>query len=281
MPERTSHKPGTLSWADLATTDQEGAKAFYGGLFGWEYEDVPVGEGQTYSMAKLGGRSAAAMATQQPDETAAGIPPHWNVYVTVDDVDAVSVSAAEEGGTVWPGRSTCSTPGACRSSLIRTARSCACGRRARASAPRSSTSRARWPGRTPRRRTRRPRRASTSRCSAGDFEQMSEEPPYWVISNDERSNGGMTVPPPGVPSNWFPYFAVDDVDAAIEQAKDAGGNPFIGPIDVPNGGRFALIQDPQGAAFAVLSSEQLRRLTLSLHSDTVGIRIPTVWQLRA
>ena len=93
------------------------------------------------------------------------------------------------------------------------------------------------------------------------FEQMSEEPPYWVISNGERSNGGMTVPPPGVPSNWFPYFAVDDVDAAIEQAKDAGGNPFIGPIDVPNGGRFALIQDPQGAAFAVLSSENFDELS--------------------
>jgi predicted enzyme related to lactoylglutathione lyase len=76
-----------------------------------------------------------------------------------------------------------------------------------------------------------------------------------VIFNGERSNGGMTKPPPGVPSNWFPYFGVDDVDATIESARAAGGNPFIGPIDVPNGGRFALIMDPQGAAFAVLSSD--------------------------
>ena len=53
------------------------------------------------------------------------------------------------------------------------------------------------------------------------FEQMSEAPPYWVIFNGERNNGGMTVPPPGVPPNWFPYFAVDDVDAAI--ARGAGG----------------------------------------------------------
>ena len=74
MPDRTSHTPGTISWADLATTDQEAAKEFYGGLFGWEYDEQPVGEGQTYSMAKLGGRSAAAIASQQPDETAAGHP---------------------------------------------------------------------------------------------------------------------------------------------------------------------------------------------------------------
>ena len=62
---------------------------------------------------------------------------------------------------------------------------------------------------------------------------MSEEPPYWVIFNGERTNGGMTVPPPGVPSNWFPYFVVDDVDAAIGAAQAAGGQPFLGPIDVP------------------------------------------------
>ena len=58
---------------------------------------------------------------------------------------------------------------------------------------------------------------------------MSDDPPYWVIFNGDRSNGGMTAPPPGVPSNWFPYFVVEDVDAAIQTAKDAGGNPFVGP----------------------------------------------------
>src|SRR5919112_6659252 len=103
MPERTSHKPGTLSWADLATSDQDGAKAFYGQLLGWEYDEQPIGEGQTYSMAKLGGRSAAAISTQQEDESAAGIPPHWNVYVTVDDVDAVTGSVSEHGGNVLAG----------------------------------------------------------------------------------------------------------------------------------------------------------------------------------
>ena len=88
MPERTSHTAGTLSWADLATTDQDAAKAFYGGLFGWEYDDRP-----STRTRRTRWRSWAAArrgdSPQQPDETAAGIPPHWNVYVTVDDVDAV------------------------------------------------------------------------------------------------------------------------------------------------------------------------------------------------
>src|SRR5215210_5393221 len=100
MPERTSHAPGTISWTDLATSDQVAAKEFYGGLFGWEYEDMPAGEGIVYSMAKVGGRSAAALSPQQADEAAQGVPPHWNVYVTVEDVDAAARAAGEAGGQV-------------------------------------------------------------------------------------------------------------------------------------------------------------------------------------
>jgi predicted enzyme related to lactoylglutathione lyase len=254
MAERTSHKAGTISWADLATTDQDAAKAFYGGLFGWEYDEQPVGEGQTYSMAKLGGRSAAAISTQQPDETAAGIPSHWNVYVTVDDVDAASASASEHGGTVMAGPFDVFTAG--RMSVIADpAGAVLCLWQAGESigaevvnAPGALT----WADTAT-------LDAEASQRFYGElfgwtFEQMSEAPPYWVISNDGRSNGGMTVPPPGVPSNWFPYFGADDVDATIEAARAAGGNLFIGPIDVPSG-RFALLQDPQGAAFAFVQSE--------------------------
>jgi len=64
MSERTHYAPGTFSWSDLATTDPEGAKAFYSGLFGWEAEDMPVGDGVFYSMMRLGGRDVAAIAPQ-------------------------------------------------------------------------------------------------------------------------------------------------------------------------------------------------------------------------
>ena len=44
------HAPGTFSWADLSTTDTDGAKAFYTGLFGWDTEDTPIPEGGVYTM---------------------------------------------------------------------------------------------------------------------------------------------------------------------------------------------------------------------------------------
>jgi uncharacterized protein len=254
MPDRTSHKAGTISWTDLATTDPAAAKEFYGGLFGWEYDDLPAGEGVTYSMAKLGGRSAAAISPQQPDEAAAGIPPHWNVYVTVDDVDATTGSVSEHGGNVLAGPFDVLEAG--RMAVVADpAGAVVCLWQAGASIGAEVVNE---PGALAWADTATTdaegAQAFYSAVLGWRFDQMSEEPPYWVIFNGERSNGGMTVPPPGVPPNWFPYFAVTDVDAAMAAAQEAGGQPFMGPIDVPNG-RFALIQDPQGAAFAVLASD--------------------------
>src|SRR5919197_2424863 len=100
MGERTQHAPGTFSWADVTTTDQEAAKAFYTGLFGWEIEDVPVGEGVFYSMARVGGRDVAAISPQPPQQRDAGVPPVWNSYITVESADAAAERAAELGATV-------------------------------------------------------------------------------------------------------------------------------------------------------------------------------------
>ena len=255
MPDRTSHDHGTISWVDLATTDQAAAKEFYGGLFGWEYDEQPVGEGITYSMGKLRGRSAAAISPQQADETAAGIPPHWNVYVTVDDVDAVSAKAGELGGNVLAGPFDVFDAGR-MSVLADPAGAVLCLWQAGTSIgaevvnePGSMS----WADTA----TTDPEAAQAfySALLGWSFQQMSEEPPYWVISNGERSNGGMTAPPPGVPSNWFPYFVAEDLDAAADTARAAGGDPFLGPVEVPNGGRFVIIRDPQGAVFGLLSGE--------------------------
>ena len=100
MPKIESYKQGTPSWVDLSTSDQEAAKRFYSAVFGWEYEDNDMGNGQFYSMAKVDSSAAAAIATQQPEEAQQGVPPHWNVYITVDDVDAVGERVSELGGTV-------------------------------------------------------------------------------------------------------------------------------------------------------------------------------------
>src|ERR1700741_1400269 len=103
MPERTSYTQGTPNWVDLPTSDQAAAKAFYAGLFGWTYDDQPLGaegEGQVYSMAMLGGHQVAAISPQPPEMAAAGAPPMWNTYITVDSADDAAAKIGAAGGKV-------------------------------------------------------------------------------------------------------------------------------------------------------------------------------------
>jgi predicted enzyme related to lactoylglutathione lyase len=76
MGERTSYPHGTFSWVDLGTTDPDAAKAFFSELFGWDYEDNPVGDGVVYSMATLRGKHVAAISPQMQMEREQGVPPH-------------------------------------------------------------------------------------------------------------------------------------------------------------------------------------------------------------
>ena len=61
MGERDSYEHGTFSWTDLATPDAQASKDFYGGLFGWDFEDNPIPDDGVYVMARIDGRAAGAM----------------------------------------------------------------------------------------------------------------------------------------------------------------------------------------------------------------------------
>ena len=88
---------GAFSWFELMTTDVEGAKTFYTRLFGWETEDMPM-ENLSYTITKIGDEGVGGIMPLPPETE--GAPPHWGVYVTVDDVDATVKKAEELGGRV-------------------------------------------------------------------------------------------------------------------------------------------------------------------------------------
>lgn len=90
-------KHGAFGWNELMTTDVDAAKRFYGALFGWETEEF-LGAGMPYTLVKVGGEAVGGMMATTPQ--CEGIPPHWSVYITVNDVDAVARQAEEQGGKV-------------------------------------------------------------------------------------------------------------------------------------------------------------------------------------
>ena len=97
MSEQDRYIPGVPCWIDTAQPDPEAAAAFYGGLFGWEFEDVmPPDAPGRYFIARLRGGDVAAVGS--PPE---GAPPAavWNTYVWVDDADETAAKVRAAGGT--------------------------------------------------------------------------------------------------------------------------------------------------------------------------------------
>ena len=88
---------GAFSWNELMTTNPDAAKEFYGKLFNWKLEDMPMEE-MTYTVVKAGDEEIAGIMGIPPE--AEGAPPNWGAYVTVDNVDQTVRQAKELGGRI-------------------------------------------------------------------------------------------------------------------------------------------------------------------------------------
>jgi predicted enzyme related to lactoylglutathione lyase len=97
MLERSEYPPGVPCWVDTSQPDPEAAARFYGGLFGWEFEDrMPADAPGNYLVAKLHGRDVAAVGSQME-----GSPPTpvWNTYIAVDSADDTAAKITKAGGS--------------------------------------------------------------------------------------------------------------------------------------------------------------------------------------
>jgi predicted enzyme related to lactoylglutathione lyase len=257
MGKRTSYAPGTFCWTDLATTDPEGAKAFYGELFAWEAEDMPAGEAGTYTMMSLDGDYVCGLYDMPGDQRERGVPPNWLSHISVESADAVAARAGELGGAVLAEPFDVLDAG--RMALVQDPT----GGLVAAWEPRShiGAGRVNDPGcltwnelQTPD-----PRKASAFYSSLFGWEaepaEESGETVYVTIRNAGHANGGMMpVQQEGVPAHWLPYFTVESCESAVVKARESGGKVLAGPMNV-GFGEIAVLTDPQGAAFALFEGE--------------------------
>lgn len=80
--------------------------------------------------------------------------------------------------------------------------------------------------------------------------------PYTIVKINGKEMGGMMSIPPeakGAPPNWGIYVTVNDVDKTAELAKQLGAKILLAPRDIPDVGRFCVIQDPQGAVISAIT----------------------------
>jgi len=256
MQETPEYKLGTFCWVELATSDGEAAKKFYTQLFGWTYEDHPMGPGMVYTMLKLNGKDVGALYKLMAEQVSKGVPPNWLSYVSVTSADESTAKAKELGATILKDAVDVMTVG--RMSVIQDPTGAVFAlwqaRDSKGAAIYNVPNSLCW-NELMTTDTAKDKQFYTNLFGWGTDTQKFGDLEYTMFQNGDRGAGGMLqiTPEMGpIPSNWLVYFAVDDCDAKVKKATELGAKVMKPADDIPGVGRFAIMVDPQGAAFAVI-----------------------------
>jgi predicted enzyme related to lactoylglutathione lyase len=273
MTDHDRYPPGVPCWVDIAQPDPDAAARFYGGLFGWSFDDAaPPGAPAPYLMARLGGTDVAAI-------TAGDATPAWNTYVRVESASDAVARAREAGATVLAEPRAAGDAGVMAvladpsGAQIRVWEPAAFGGAGLVNAAGSWN----WSDLS----TDDPDgarafygalfgwEADPIDFGDGGGSMMWRRPGYGDVL-EQRDPGirrrhaehgappGFTdaigwlqpLPGPDVAPHWHVTFAVDDADGAARRAGELGGTVAVPPFEAgPT--RVAVLADPAGAAFTV------------------------------
>lgn len=258
----TTTNVGSFVWYELLTTDPAAAIAFYGHVVGWKTQTWEKGDYTmwTASQGPLGG------VYPLPEKAkAAGAPPYWQGNIQVADVDRAVSLVQERGGKVYlPGED---VPTIGRIAVVADPQGAVVALFTPASAMESHDK-------------TKPGEFSWHELYTTDHEaalrfyqelvgweriqelDMGQMGKYVIFGRGQEMLGGMMTMPPTmktpdgrpVPPSWMYYVTTADLDAALARAKDKGARVLHGPVEVPGGQRIVQLLDPQGAAFALVSS---------------------------
>jgi predicted enzyme related to lactoylglutathione lyase len=258
MTTFSGYSAGSPCWYELATTDQEAAKRFYAELFGWVPKDVPIPEGGNYSIFQLGDRDVGAAYTMMPDQQAAGMPSYWAVYFAVASADDMAARAVALGGKQMAAPMDVMDVG--RMAVIADPEGavfCLWQPKSHAGAGAVHENNAvGWVELA----TRDSRKAAHYYAHLFGWKVREQPHPvaghYQMFSVDSYDWGGMLPMNADwgqTPAHWHLYFRVADCDAAAEKLKALGGKVMAGPFDGAGVGRIAVVTDPQGATFYLIT----------------------------
>ena len=248
-----AHKP---VWTDLATDDVEKAKKFYSAVFGWKVEVSPDPQYGGYATAQSGGKDVAGISPKQMAQQ----PSAWTIYIGTPNAAETAKKAEAAGAKIMAPVMEVGEQG--HMAIIQDPSGAYLGLWQAGNMHGSQSTGANAMG--------------WAELNARGFDKAEpfykklfgwgekktpgegENPEYTEFQlHGDSVAGGMEMNPmvpAEVPSYWMVYFNVDNVDKAFDKVIAEGGKEMLSPQDMP-GGRFAIVSDPEGAAFGLLKME--------------------------
>jgi hypothetical protein len=239
---------GRFVWHEQVSSDPAQAQGFYTQLFGWSTEVFEPGE-VDYVMIAAGGQTHGGFGRAMEGAP----PPHWLSHVAVDDLDETIERVQEAGGKVAAGPFEMSEVG--RMAIVADPQGAFLGifqAEGEQPAPEGVFV---WD--------------ELGTSDVDGAQRFYEQVFGWTASDMGPEYGGyrifnrgqtgvagfMTVPDESLPARWQPYVAVEEADRTSAKAVELGGSVVVEAMDVPEVGRIAVLQDPQGATFGIIKPQ--------------------------
>jgi predicted enzyme related to lactoylglutathione lyase len=241
---------GEVVWHDLVTPDVDGAKKFYGDLFGWTFQTIES-NGIEYAIAMIGPRPVAGFYRPEDKRYTAA---EWLQFFSVDDVDAAVARVATAGGTMIgepadiPQRGRVAVAEDREGAAFGLIRSATGDPAPGIAAPHNDFLwNELW---------------TNDMSAAGAFYDAAvgldsrivprEDGDYLVFTHGgERRAGGLKIPQANIEPTWLPTIRVADIKATVARAKQLGGEIALEPRWDIVDGKVAIIVDPHGAPVTV------------------------------
>jgi len=254
MAEAKTAVANKPAWVDLSTSDAAASREFYSKLFGWKIEVNPDPQYGGYGMANVGGKQVAGIGPKMSPEA----PTAWSVYIGTDDADDLAKKVQAAGGKVIAPPFDVGDQG--RMAVFQDPTGAVISAwqpgTMNASLPTGEANTFGWAELSSRGVDKAiPFYQKVFGWTPKANDMGPDSPPYTEFQLGGESIAGgqemQAMVPAETPSYWLVYFAVGDVDKSFKTATQAGAKELVAPMDFP-GGRFAIVSDPQGAAFGLL-----------------------------
>ncbi|MFF4316026.1 VOC family protein [Streptomyces sp. NPDC001507] len=256
----TTYVPGAPNWLDLGTPDPDASAAFYAAVFGWQHRSAGP-EAGGYGFFQQDGGTVAGIGPLTGESAGAS----WRVYFHTPDADATAKAVEQAGGSV----------------RIAPSDVFAFGRAAAFVDPAGADFAVWQPGETAgldlvavpgslARTELYTTDANTAKAFYGAvFSWQTRDVPmgpgltYTILTpagaGPAAAHGGLMQLPQanldaGSTPEWHPYFEVSDCDATFATATDSGATALMPVTEAPGIGRFAMLLDPLGAFFAIITT---------------------------